>query len=257
MNLPPSSSPIAAFFDLDGTLIPFPSLEHRFVRALLYRHAIPVSNFALWLVEMAHLAPRGLAYARQANKMHFRGISPQHAAAVARQLTDASHLQFFPQAIERILWHSSQGHRVVLVSGTPHLLAQCAASSVETVLVRHRLAVTILIRATSLQEASARWTGRVLGDPMFGPVKAAAIDALAARLDLDLSRCYAYGDSIHDRHMLERVGYPVAVNPSKPLYRLASRLGWQTIEWRLPNRSANQLASGHISLEKRKVETLG
>ena len=36
---------IAAFFDLDGTLIPWPSLEQRFFRMLSCRREIPLQSY--------------------------------------------------------------------------------------------------------------------------------------------------------------------------------------------------------------------
>jgi HAD superfamily hydrolase (TIGR01490 family) len=250
-----SASRTAAFFDLDGTLIPLPTLERRLLRALLHRHAIPVRNLALWPIEMVRLASHGLSHARQANKMHFRGISPNRAASVTHQLTYVPLLQFFPQALERVAWHASQGHRIALITGAPQLLARCAACALETWLAQRGITTTILVRATILEERAGRWSGRVVGDPMFGRAKALAIDALASRLELDLSVCYAYGDSIDDRQMLDCVGHPAVVNPSKPLLRLARRRAWQIVEWRLPASSVNTRTK--ISLAKRKVETLG
>lgn len=253
----PAPSRIAAFFDLDGTLVPFPSLERRLVRALLYRHAIPASNFALWPLEMARLSPRGLAYARQANKMHLRGISADRAAALARQLAAPPHLPFFSPALDRIAWHASQGHHLVLITGTPQVLARCAVQALEAELVRRGIATTILVRATTLEEISGRWTGRITGEPMFGRSKAAAVRALASLLELDLHASFAYGDSIHDRPMLDIVGRPFAVNPSRPLRRFAQRNGWPINEWRLASAATSVHTNSDLHFTKRKVETLG
>src|SRR5947208_13652124 len=52
------SARIAAFFDLDGTLMPLPSLERRFFRMLRKRHEIPLKNYFLWLGEALQLLPR-------------------------------------------------------------------------------------------------------------------------------------------------------------------------------------------------------
>jgi len=60
---------IAAFFDLDGTLVALPSLERRFFRILRYRKAISERNYFLWLREAMRLVPRGISAILQANKM--------------------------------------------------------------------------------------------------------------------------------------------------------------------------------------------
>ena len=44
---------VAAFFDLDGTLIGGPSLERRFFEELRYQGAIPLRNYFLWLARTA------------------------------------------------------------------------------------------------------------------------------------------------------------------------------------------------------------
>src|SRR5262249_37734912 len=93
----PAPSRVAAFFDIDGTLIPFPTREKRLVRALLYRHAIPVSNFARWPLEWIRLLPRGFAFARQANKLYLRGLTVQRVCNLAQQIAAPPQISFFPQ----------------------------------------------------------------------------------------------------------------------------------------------------------------
>ncbi len=66
---------------------------------------------------------------------------------------------------------------------------------------------------------------------MFGEAKARAIRRIAAELDLDLQRCFAYGDSSSDKWMLEAVGKPAAVNPSNDLARIARRNDWVVLRW--------------------------
>ncbi len=65
---------IAAFFDLDGTLVGLPSLERRFFRMLKYRRALPARNYCLWLREAMRLVPSGINAILQANKMYLRGV---------------------------------------------------------------------------------------------------------------------------------------------------------------------------------------
>src|SRR5438045_2885210 len=65
---------VAAFFDLDGTLVTRPSLEKRFFRMLRNRRAIPARNYLLWLREAMRLMPRGIGAILQANKMYLRGV---------------------------------------------------------------------------------------------------------------------------------------------------------------------------------------
>jgi phosphoserine phosphatase len=91
--------------------------------------------------------------------------------------------------------------------------------------------VTIRVMATKLQEKGGKWTGKALGQTMFGEAKVRAAKRLAAEMRLDLGRCYAYGDTLNDRWLMEAVGRPAAVNPSRDLAGIARTLGWPVLNW--------------------------
>ena len=59
--------------------------------------------------------------------------------------------------------------------------------------------------------------------------------SFARRRNLDLSRSYAYADSISDLPMMEAVGNPVAVNPDSRLQKAARERGWEIKDWRRKN----------------------
>ncbi len=248
------SAGAAAFFDLDGTLVALPSLEWRLFRTLRYQRVIETKNYLLWLKEAMRLMPRGINTVLHSNKMYLRrvhifdergeagrSISPRHkdghqaggqASAPPRRNPRLPVPTFFAYAIERIAWHAHQGHEIVLVSGTLEPLARNAARALETELAVRGIAVTIRVRATRLEEMDGRWTGRVLGEAMFGEGKARAAKSLALELHLDLAQCYAYGDSMNDRWLLAEVGKPVAVNPSEDFAAMARACGWPILIWK-------------------------
>jgi HAD superfamily phosphoserine phosphatase-like hydrolase len=251
------SSGVAAFFDLDGTLMALPSLEQRCFRTLRYRGVIPPKNYFQWLREALRLMPRGIGAVLQANKMYLSGtkildergegdgnVSTWHnrghqaegqASALpvkgARRNPRLPVPTFFAQAIERVAWHARQGHDVVLISGTLEPLAREAARALEVELAAHGTMVTIRVIATRLEEAGGRWTGRILGEAMFGEAKAHAARGLALEMRLDLERCFAYGDSLNDRLLMMAVGRPTAVNPSNDLRSTALSRGWPILNW--------------------------
>jgi putative phosphoserine phosphatase / 1-acylglycerol-3-phosphate O-acyltransferase len=242
-----SPARVAAFFDLDGTLLAAPSLERRFFRTLRYRRAIRLRNLFLWLGEAMRLAPRGIAAIAQANKMYLRGVrviegesrsdrtvpslgfgaQEIHGNGRARIPIPA----FFPEAIHRVAWHASQGHAIVLVSGTLEPLAEAAARALERQVAGRRIAAEIHVIATRLEEAAGSWTGRLSGPAMFGEEKARAMKRLALNWGIHLAASYAYGDAAHDRWMLAEVGRPAAVNPSQELARIARLQGWPELRW--------------------------
>src|SRR2546430_11142301 len=85
--------------------------------------------------------------------------------------------------------------------------------------------------ATRLEAVDGRWTGRILGEAMFGEAKARRVRQLAHEEGFELGECYAYGDTAGDRRMLEAVGRPTAVNPGSDLERIARREGWPVVCW--------------------------
>lgn len=140
-------------------------------------------------------------------------------------------LPFFREAVERVARHVERGHLIVIVSGTLEPLATLAARALEAELETRGLASEIRVCATRLEEKCERWTGRIVGEAMYGEAKARAIRRLAAAADLDLERCFAYGDSSSDRWMLDAVGKAAAVNPVNDLERIARRNDWPVVFW--------------------------
>lgn len=258
-------SHIAAFFDVDGTLLAPPSLERQFFAALQYRRAIPMRNYLLWLARAARLAPRGPAAMRHANKMYLRGVSvdackekKRQPEQTRRQGSDQAELvvpRFFPEAVDQIAWHAGQGHAIVLVSGTLAPLAAEVGLTLTMRLAVRRVAATLAVCATRLEESEGQWTGRIAGDAVFGEAKGRAVRQLARKGGLNLEECYAYGDSLSDRWMLEAVGQAVAVNPSGRLARLARRKNWSVLRW-AEGKTAKDSAQDTQSAE-RKAEGIG
>ncbi|HUC53497.1 MAG TPA: HAD-IB family phosphatase [Candidatus Cybelea sp.] len=248
---------VAAFFDLDGTLVARPPLERRLFRTLRYQKLIPLKNYFLWLKEALRLIPLGINATFETNKMYLRGLQifdergegdlvvsswhqNGHQAKGQASAPPTKRAQrnrglpvppFFAPAIAKLAWHANEGHAIVLLSGTLDTLAREVASALEGELAARAITATIRVMATRLEEKDNRWTGRVLGDPMFGKAKARAAKRLAAEMRLDLGKCYAYGDSFNDRWLMAEVGRPAAVNPSNDLAGIARMRGWPILFW--------------------------
>ncbi|HKV05401.1 MAG TPA: HAD family phosphatase [Candidatus Acidoferrales bacterium] len=219
-----SPEKIAAFFDLDGTLVPPPSLEWRFVGYLLARDKIGCADVARWAGGFARSLLRDPRAATIANKLYLAGLPESLAADWEDSLLPDS-LKLLAGGVERLEWHLAQGHRTFFVSGTLECLAHAAA---------RRLPWPAEVRATTLEVRDGRWTGRLRGDHMSGEAKARTIRNLAAQFGVSLWDSYAYGNSVSDLPMLDSVGHPVAVNPSSRLRRIARSEGLQICDWAEP-----------------------
>jgi phosphoserine phosphatase len=242
------SAQIAAFFDLDGTLMPLPSLERRFCRMLRDRREIPAKNWFLWLREARKCLPGGIRAAAQANKMYLSGIrnfdetstgnpcdstvrpsghqDEGRASKPPKRNPRSPVPRFFEEGVERVTCHAMLGHSVVLVSGTLEPLAKAAARALEGEIAARGFRRRIRACATRLEEVNGQWTGEILGEPIVGEAKARVVGALAREMHLDLSQCWAYGDSAEDRWMLAAVGNPVVMNPTLELRWIARKRGW-------------------------------
>src|SRR5258708_17636381 len=70
-----TSGRVAAFFDLDGTLLARPSLERRFFGGLPYPPAVPVEEYFLWLGAGAGVAAARTPGRRDRDTTGFSGFA--------------------------------------------------------------------------------------------------------------------------------------------------------------------------------------
>jgi HAD superfamily hydrolase (TIGR01490 family) len=238
---------VAAFFDLDGTLLPEPSLERRFFSALRRNDAIPPANYLRWGLQALRLLPNGLLAVQHRNKRYLTGVS---CDLVFRYMESVS---FFEEGIARVAWHARQGHEIVLVSGTLESLAHLAATALECELEARGLQIQPHVCATRLAEVRGQWTGYVIGEVIYGPAKARALEELAKTESLDLRHCHAYGNTLLDRQLLSAVGHGHAVNPGKDLAALANEKDWPIWHWYL-ERKLNSKAITRVATGIQQVE---
>ena len=233
----------AAFFDLDGTLLPPPSLERRFLRYLWWRGEMGVANWLRWSARVLLRLPFGLRHATEANKTYYAGVRCIAAEQWTARSTGFQPVRHtFAEGVERVRWHAAQGHIVFLVTGAIEPLAHWFA--------RACLPPGVRVVATRLEALDGQWTGRLDGPHMAGRAKALAAIELAARAGIDLQQSYAYADRASDRWLLAAVGHPLAVNPSRALRIHARRRGWTMEQWRSPlglTRDANRSAPAPLA----------
>ncbi|MDT4988972.1 MAG: hypothetical protein QOI74_3066 [Micromonosporaceae bacterium] len=140
-----------------------------------------------------------------------------------------------PGRILHGLWTMAQVARAqTAAGGGPHSLRRLQVQFRGMGLPEHEVTVT----GTVAEVRDGRYTGRLVGDLMHGPAKAAAITGLATLEGLDLARCAAYSDSINDIPMLSAVGHAVAVNPDAALRSEARRRGWEIRDFRTGRKAA-------------------
>ena len=60
------------------------------------------------------------------------------------------------------------------------------------------------------------------------PIKASDVKQEKERIDL--KRSYAYSDHVSDLPLLEGVGHPIAVSPTRQLRKIALKKGWEIMK---------------------------
>ena len=129
-------------------------------------------------------------------------------------------------AIRQIRKHLLSGHFVAIASGSSQFIVDEVG--------RHLRVHAALGTRTRIIDGKA--TDQIVPPVVFRLGKRDAVESLADKLDLDLSRSYLYSDSIADVPLFEEVGFPVVVNPKAPFRDLARHRGWEIVEWKERNR---------------------
>lgn len=93
---------------------------------------------------------------------------------------------------------------------------------------REAVGVEVEVMACELQEDDGELTGEVSG-PLDGRDKHLRALAISLRRKLPLETATAYADHHDDLPLLEHVGEPVAVDPTRPLRASARKRGWEVL----------------------------
>lgn len=139
----------------------------------------------------------------------------------------------YEEAVALIDEHHSAGRDVIVISSS-------GTEVVEP--IGDRLGVDIAI-GTQMAIEDGRYTGEILFYA-YGEGKSAAMQELATERGYDLTRSYAYSDSITDLPMLEIVGHPTAVNPDDDLRTIAADRGWPIVDFQRPVSMQSRVNTG-------------
>ena len=218
----------AAFFDLDKTIIAKSSTlafsRSFYAGGLISRGSVLRSAYA----QFVYLV--GGADHDQMEKMraYLSNLSAGWDVQTVRDIVAETlhHIVdpiVYDEAVTLIEEHQLAGRDVIIVS----------ASGTEVVEPIGEMLGADGVIATRMEVAEGKYTGDI-GFYAYAENKATAIEELAREKGYDMSRSYAYSDSVTDVHMLELVGHPYAVNPDKELRRIASSHGWPVLAFQRP-----------------------
>jgi HAD superfamily hydrolase (TIGR01490 family) len=225
---------VAAFFDVDNTVMQGASIFH-LAKGLYKRKFFTTRDIVGAAWKQAYFRyvgvedPEHIAETRAAALSFIAGHTVEELEALGAEIFDevmAGRIWPGTRALAQL--HLDEGHRVWLVTAAPIEIAT---------IISRRLGLTGAL-GTVAEHINGVYTGRLVGDMLHGQAKAYAIEALAEREGLDLSRCSAYSDSFNDLPMLSMVGHPCAVNPDNKLREHARKQGWQIRDYRTGRKAA-------------------
>lgn len=219
-------APTAAFFDVDGTLART-TIVHYYIYFQRRRMSPLVGRlwYAAYLIKCGYFLVLDRFSRSRLNIAFYRSYRGLRVDDVKSKVQDCYAdvivPRQFPEGATCVAEHLQTGRDVVFVTGCVDFIIRPLAESLG---VTHVVAPTLL-------ESEGRFTGELDGPPVGDEEKARRVLRYAHERGIDLSRSYAYGDSISDLPMLDAVGYPQAVNPDHALAATAAHRGWPVHWW--------------------------
>ena len=215
---------VAAYFDLDGTLLNASS-EKTLTGVLARRRPwrIPHATIAWTLGATFGLLTGKAPYDALRNRGHLSlaswKILEQYSEEIA---TTYLKERVSPGAWERLDWHRKQGHRLVLVTAT---VAPMAEAMARVLGMDEVYGCGPENRAGMLSGSERGWSvPRRKG-------KVPIVEQDAEKHGHDLSQCYGYGNTHADSWFMRICGHAIAVNPESSLEQFAKKNDWEIVHW--------------------------
>lgn len=202
---------IAAFFDIDGTLYR-DSLTIEIFKKLIKYEMIPWEK---WLIDVKPYYDKWdkrkgnydtyLLKMADIYKDVIKNFHSTQVEFIARTIIEQRGERVYTYTRDRIRYHKENGHLVIAISGSPIELVSEMAK-------KHGF--DDFIGTIYKKDENDFYTGELL--PMWDSEhKMIAIDGFVDKYEIDLSNSFAYGDTNGDVSMLQRVGNPTIINPTK------------------------------------------
>ena len=215
---------VAAYFDLDGTLLNASS-EKTLTGVLARRRPwrIPHATIAWTLGATFGLLTGKAPYDALRNRGHLSLASWQILEQYSEEIaTTYLKDRVSPGAWQRLDWHRKQGHRLVLVTAT---VAPMAEAMARVLGMDEVYGCGPENRAGMLSGSERGWSvPRRKG-------KVPIVEQDAEKHGHDLSQCYGYGNTHADSWFMRICGHAIAVNPESSLEQFAKKNDWEIVHW--------------------------
>ncbi|MCB9413094.1 MAG: HAD family phosphatase [Actinobacteria bacterium] len=215
----------AAFFDLDGTLIPG-SANIPLAKAAFRAGFVTPGELARDLRNGISFLLSGATDERSAQVRDriLRAVAG-HPAEDVEALSDhflaGLVASLRPQLEPALARHKANGEDRIVLSASPTEIVSRFA---------HEAGLSHGAGTTAARDDNGVYTGELAGPFCYGDGKVEVMRQLAQEHGYNLEDSYAYSDSASDLPMLEAVGHPVVVHPEPELRAIAEQRGWPVIE---------------------------
>ncbi len=216
--------PALAIFDLDNTILNGQSqqlfLWFAFKREVI--GLIPFLRINGWFIlyklgfidDPKKVMEYAFAFLRGKNKEEIGKLSDMFFEAVIRP-------RLYKEALKSIDDERSSGKEILLLSNATDFIVATIA---------RYLNVSIFI-CTVLEQQEGKYTGHISGTIKYGEEKKRLVREYAEQHGYDLKTSSAYADHHTDIPMLSEVGFPYAVNPTRPLKQFALLHSWPLLHF--------------------------
>lgn len=212
---------IAAFFDVDGTLLK--KTSDIFIINELYRRRIIRLRDIIRFYYYNFLHKANLLDIDQVKKFlkFLKGVKKDEAERIVRDSFNKKMKHNISRImINEIKMHKKKRHIVVLISNSPEIIVKRFKDYLNA----------DMIECTRLELKAGVYTGRIIRF-CYGLYKNSCILNLKNSIGIDMKNSYFYSDSFSDMPMFNMVGNRVAVNPDLKLRIYAKKHGWRIIDY--------------------------
>ncbi|MEO8605333.1 MAG: HAD family hydrolase, partial [bacterium] len=214
----PSGPRIAAFFDLDRTLIAGFSAA-AFVRELVRVGKLDAAALAHGVASATRFQLGGVGFSGFVTETlgALQGMAESELIEMGERLfTQHIATAIYPESRALVQAHQRKGHTVAVVSSAlPYQVGPVARE----LGIEH-------VMCTRLEIADGAITGNVVHPTCYGVGKATAARDFSAPRGIALDKSFFYTDSDEDLPLLDIVGRPRPLNPNRRLAEIATKRGW-------------------------------
>jgi HAD superfamily hydrolase (TIGR01490 family) len=216
---------IGAFFDFDETLLDIESSRLGF-RYLWERRLVSLSFILKVLTADFFYRRQWISDEKMAMmliKFYRNKRLEDFVQSAAAFYQDHLRPHLAPNIFSRVKNHRSQGHRLILISGSVRYMLEPVVKDLR---FDHLLCTDLEIGEDGLL------TGRVKGPICLDSNKRMLAEKLARKVRIDFASSYAYGNHQSDLPLLELIGNPHVVEPTASLRKVALANRWPILTYR-------------------------